>query len=302
MTQHNGAQWSKGIGTMAVSMVVSLLLAGVKAVAGIVGNSYALVADALESTSDVVSSFLGVIALRYASKPPDDDHPFGHGRAEPIVTFVVVGLLFLTATIIIYQSIINIRTPHELPATFTLLVLLAVIVIKEVMYRWVDNRGKVTGSTALRAEAQHNRSDALTSLVALLGISFALIMGPGYEAADDWAALIAAFAIIYNCYKIFRPAWGEIMDEQNHSELILKIKAIAEGVHGVRGTEKCYVRKTGMNYLVDLHLEVDGGISVEEGHEIAHKVQDQLKNSDLGIIYASMHVEPFERQTEVNGK
>lgn len=278
--------------TMIVSMIISLMLAVVKAAAGILGNSYALVADALESFSDVIGSIFVWFGLRYASRPPDEEHPFGHGRAEPLVTFAVVGLLLCTAVYIIYQSIINIITPHQLPATYTLFVLSGVIIVKELMYRWVSIKSKSTNSTALKADAQHHRSDAITSLAAFFGILFALLLGPGYEAADDWAALVAACVIIYNSYLIFKPAWGEIMDEQNHSELITKIKDLAMSIRGVVDTEKCYVRKAGINYLIDLHLEVDGEISVFEGHEIAHRVEDLLKSSSLGIIYVSMHVEP----------
>ena len=180
----------------------------------------------------------------------------------------------------------------KLPATFTLIVLGTVILVKEMMYQWVSKKSKLTNSTSLKADAQHHRSDAITSLTAFVGISVALILGPGYEAADDWAALIAAVVILYNSYLISKPAWGEIMDEQHHSELIQKIKTSAKEIDGVVDTEKCYVRKAGINYLIDLHLEVDGGISVFEGHEIAHRVEEKLKSCGLGIIYVSMHVEP----------
>ena len=290
--------WMIGMSTMKSSMLLSLVMAIIKGVAGIFGNSYALVADALESVSDVISSLLVWLGLKYASKPPDEGHPFGHGRAEPLVTFVVVGFLILTAGVIIYQSIINIMTPHKLPAHFTLIILGVVIIAKELMYRWVIKKSNSTNSTALKADAQHHRSDAITSLSAFVGISIAIYLGPGYEAADDWAALIAAFVILYNSFMIFKPAWGEIMDEQNHSELIQKIKVCALEVEGVKDTEKCYVRKAGINYLIDLHLEVDGSISVFDGHEIAHRVEDKLKSCGWGIIYVSMHVEPVRTNVE----
>lgn len=286
-----------GISTVKNSILVSFLLAIVKGVAGILGNSYALVADALESMSDVVSSIVVWLGLKYASKPPDQGHPYGHGRAEALVTFAVVGVLLVTAAFIIYQSVINILTPHKLPADFTLIVLGIVILVKEAMYRHVLLKSKKTNSTSLRADAQHHRSDAITSVSAFIGISLAIFLGPGYEAADDWSAIIAAFVIIYNSYRIFKPAWGEIMDEQNHPELIGKINDCAREIPGVIDTEKCYVRKSGVNYLVDLHLEVDGAITVFDGHEIAHMVEDKLKSCGLGIIYVSMHVEPSRLKT-----
>lgn len=291
-TTHTKDLWDVGISTVKNSIAVSFLMAIVKGIAGILGNSYALVADAIESMSDVISSIVVWLGLKYASKPPDEGHPYGHGRAEALVTFAVVGVLLLAAGYITFHSIINILTPHKLPANFTLIVLGLVILVKEGMYRYVLHKSKKTNSTSLRADAQHHRSDAITSVSAFIGISVALYLGPGYEAADDWAAIVAAMVIVYNSYQIFKPAWGEIMDEQNHSELIDKIKSCAQEIPGVIDTEKCYVRKAGVNYLVDLHLEVDGSISVFEGHEIAHRVEDKLKSCGLGIIYVSMHVEP----------
>ena len=284
--------WYRGLRTVMLGVAISLVLVMVKGIAGITGHSYALVADAIESLSDVVSSQIVWVGLKYASRPPDMDHPFGHGRAETLVTFVVVGILVMTAAYIIFQSIVNMRTPHQMPAPFTLVVLFLVILVKEAMYRYVLHQSKKTGSTSLRADAAHHRSDSITSVAAFIGILVALILGDGYEAADDWAALFAAGVILFNCYRIFKPAWGEIMDRQIYEEMVTKIKALSASVDGVLDTEKCYVRKTGLNYLVDLHIEVDGRIPVFEGHDIAHRVQDKLKDAGIGIIYVAVHVEP----------
>ncbi len=286
-------KWKIGKKTVLVGLGVSMALVFVKGSAGIFGNSYALVADALESLSDVIGSFVVWVGVRYASKPPDIEHPYGHGRAETLVTFAVVGILMATAMYILYQSIVNILTPHSLPAPFTLIVLAMVILLKEGMYRYAIHRSRITGSTSLRAEATHHRSDVITSIAAFIGISIALLLGPGYEAADDWAALIVSGVIIVNSYRIFKPAWGEIMDQQNHQNLVQEIKTIATTIEGVIDTEKCYIRKAGVNYMVDLHIEVDGSISVFMGHEIAHKVEHLLKESNMGIIYVSVHVEPY---------
>lgn len=286
-------KWKIGKKTVLIGLGISMALVLVKGSAGIIGNSYALVADALESLSDFVGSIVVWVGIRYASKPPDIEHPYGHGRAETLVTFVVVGILMATAMYIIYQSVVNILTPHSLPAPFTLIVLAMVILLKEGMYRYAVHRSKITGSTSLRAEATHHRSDAITSIAAFIGISIALLLGPGYEAADDWAALIASGVIIINSYRIFKPAWGEIMDQQNHQDLVQEIKRIATTIEGVKDTEKCYIRKAGVNYMVDLHIEVEGSISVFKGHEIAHRVEHLLKDSSLGIIYVSVHVEPY---------
>lgn len=274
------------------SLASNTLLAIIKWLAGFFGNSYALIADAIESTADICSSCLVLFGLKYASRPADKNHPYGHGRAEPLITFLVVGFLITSATIITYESIVNIRTPHELPKPFTLYILGAIILWKELSYRFVIQRGKKTNSTSIKADAWHHRSDAITSVAAFVGISIALFFGKGYEAADDWAALFAAGFILYNSYLIFRPALGEIMDEHVYDDLVLSIRKIAESVQGVAGTEKCFVRKSGLRYYVDLHAQVDATISVRQGHEIAHRLKDILMRQIPELGYVLIHIEP----------
>ncbi len=274
------------------SIASNFALAVIKGVAGVLGNSHALIADAIESTADIFSSFLVFIGLRYSTKPADDNHPYGHGRAEPLITFMVVGFLIIAATLIVYKSIQNIRSPHELPKAWTLLVLGAIIIWKEISYRFVIAKSKITGSSSLKADAWHHRTDAITSITAFIGISIALLFGKGYESADDWAALIAAGIILYNSYLIFRPALGEIMDEQVYDDLVQKIRKIAPEVEGVLATEKCYVRKSGLKYYVDLHVTVKASLTVKKGHEIAHQLKDTLteKLPQLGNVL--IHIEP----------
>ncbi|MBR9922201.1 MAG: cation transporter [Bacteroidetes bacterium] len=282
----------KAINTTWVSIIGNALLAIVKGVTGFLGNSYALVADAIESLTDVFSSLLVLFGLRYSTRPPDENHPYGHGKAEPLITFVVVGFLITSATIIAVKSIQNIQTPHEVPERYTLLVLGIVVVIKELFYRFVSKRGDETNSSSLKADAWHHRSDAITSLMAFLGISVAIYFGEGYETADDWAALFASAFIVYNAFLIFRPALSEIMDEHLYDELVEKIRNVALEVPGVVATEKCYVRKSGLSFHVDLHLVVDGSISVQKGHEIAHNLKDVLMDRFPEINDVLIHVEP----------
>lgn len=278
--------------TIVFSICGNALLAMIKALAGVTGNSYALIADAIESVTDVFSSLLVLVGIRYASKPPDENHPYGHGRAEPLLTFTVVGILLGSAALIAYESIKHIRTPHEVPETFTLFVLAGIIVVKEFSYRYVVKRGKQINSTLLTADAWHHRSDAITSLTAFLGISVAIALGDGYENADDWAALLAAGFIVFNAYLIFRPALGELMDEQLHDDLISNIRLVAQGVGGVVETEKCFVRKAGLMYHVDLHLVVCGDISVRAGHTIAHNLKAALIKQLPQLSDVLIHVEP----------
>lgn len=280
------------IKTTYFSILSSFFLAIVKGLAGFFGNSYALIADAIESTTDIVSSILVLLGLRYAKRPPDENHPYGHGRVEPLITFVVVGFLITSAIVIAYQAIKNIRTPHEGPEAWTLIVLAAIILWKEISYQIVIRKSKQTNSTSLRADAWHHRSDAITSVAAFIGIAIAVLMGEGYETADDWAALLASVFILYNSYRIFRPALGEIMDEHNYDELVEEIRIISQDVDGVLDTEKCFVRKVGLKFHVDLHAIVDANISVREGHDIAHNLKDTLMKRIEGLENVLIHVEP----------
>lgn len=274
------------------SIAGNLGLALVKGLAGVLGNSFALVADAIESTSDVFSSLLVLLGLKYAHRDADDNHPYGHGRIEPLVTFVVVAFLVISAAIIASESIKNINTPHEQPSAWTLWVLGVIIAWKEISYQLVMRKSKETHSSSLKADAWHHRSDTITSLAAFAGISIAILLGEGYESADDWAALLASGVILYNCYTIFRPALGELMDEQVYDDLVAEIRRVSITVKGVLGTEKCYVRKSGMFYYVDLHAIVDGRITVSEGHYLAHQLADTLKEEIPNIGNVLVHVEP----------
>ena len=282
------------IRTTYFSIVGNASLAIIKGFAGFFGNSYALIADAIESTADIFSSFLVLFGLKYASRPADKNHPYGHGRAEPLITFLVVGFLITSATIIAYESIKNIGTPHELPKIWTLFVLIPLIIWKEISFQLVIRKAKETNSSSLKADAWHHRSDAITSIAALIGISIALYFGKGYETADDWAALFASGFILYNSYKIFRPALGEIMDEHLYDDLVADIRKVSLSCAGVVATEKCFVRKAGMKYHVELHAIVQADITVKFGHEIAHNLKDTLLNDIPQLGHVLIHIEPTE--------
>jgi cation diffusion facilitator family transporter len=282
----------KAIKATYFSIIGNTALALIKGLAGFFGNSYALIADAIESTTDIFASLLVLFGIKYSNRPADDNHPYGHGRAEPLITFLVVGFLITSATIIGYESIINIQTPHELPKPWTLFVLGAIIVWKEYSFRLVMKRSKETNSSSLKADAWHHRSDAITSVAAFTGISIALFLGKGYEAADDWAALFASVFILYNSYLIFRPALGEIMDEHLYDDLVEEIRNVSHQVDGIIDTEKCFIRKAGMKYHVDLHARVNGTITVKEGHDLSHKLKDTLREKIPELGHVLIHIEP----------
>jgi cation diffusion facilitator family transporter len=215
-----------------------------------------------------------------------------------LVTFLVVGFLIISAAIIAYESIANIQEPHDPPKPFTLYILGAILIWKEASFRIVLKRSKETHSSALKADAWHHRSDAITSVAAFIGISIALFFGKGYESADDWAALFASGLILYNCYGIFRPALGEIMDEHLYEDVIASIRKVSKKVPGIVETEKCFVRKSGMKYHVELHAKVDAEISVRAGHDIAHQLKDRLRLEIPELGHVLIHIEPAQDNHE----
>lgn len=289
-------QSEKAKRTVYFSILGSFGLALGKYLAGFFGNSFALIADAIESTSDIFSSILVLLGIKYSERPADKTHPYGHGRIEPLITFIVVIILVISATIIAHQSLINIKTPHDPPKPWTLIVLGVIIIWKEISYQIVIRRAKALNSSSLRADAWHHRSDAITSVAAFIGISIAIWFGDGYQTADDWAALFASGFILYNCYHIFRPALGEIMDENLYEEMVESVKSKSLEVNGVMATDKCFVRKVGMSFLVDLHAVVDPNLSVKQGHDIAHELKDYLIKQMPEISNVFVHVEPYNEK------
>lgn len=280
-----------------ISVGINLLLALAKGVAGIVGHSQALVADAVESALDVFSGVAVLYGMRIALQPADDDHPYGHGKAEALAgAIVAVSLLFGAAGIAV-TSIHQILVPHQLPAPYTLLVLAVVVVLKEVIFRVIVRGGSDIGSTALMGDAWHHRSDAITSAAALVGIGIALYGGAGYEAADDWAALVACAVIAWNGYRLLKPTLAELMDAAHDVEMEKRVRAVASSLPGVAGIETCLVRKSGLAVLVDMHVEVDGELSVRDGHRIAHEVKDAVMHSIPQVLDVLVHIEPAPEES-----
>ncbi len=286
----------KGMRFAFLGILANGVLAAIKGIAGFLGNSYALIADAIESASDVLTSFVVWMGLKIASKPADKDHPYGHGKAEPMAAVIVSLALFAAAFLIVQQSIQEIRIPHHAPAPFTLIVLVAVIILKESLFRFVFKVGNKLQSTAVMADAWHHRSDAITSFAAFIGISIALIGGKGYESADDFAALFASGIIAFNAYRLIKPAIAELMDQAPPSNIEAEARKAAISIKGVVSLEKCFVRKVGFEYYVDLHVIVNGEISVREGHKISHKVKDAIRASNPRVADVLVHIEPSGRE------
>ena len=273
-------------------MVVNLIFAAVKIVGGLVGNAYVLIADGIESALDIAGSLVIWGGLTVAARPPDKTHPYGHGKAEPIAAIVVALGVLAAAVGLAIESVREILTPHHGPAPFTLAILVVVIVVKETLFRYVNRVGQNVESTAVQTDAWHHRSDALTSAAAFIGISVALIGGERWQSADDWAALFACAVIAVNGTRLLLPAFQEIMDTAPGGKIVRAICAVASSVPGVVEVEKCRARKMGLDFYVDLHAQVDGNISVHEGHKIAHRVKAAIQESNPRVADVLVHIEP----------
>ncbi len=277
---------------MLVGILTNVLLAAAKLAAGIAGHSQALIADAVESFADIFSSVVVWRGLVVAATPADDDHPYGHGKAEPIAAAVVATMLLLAAAGIAFQSIQEMIAPHQGPAGFTLVVLLGVIVTKEALFRFVLREATSAESQAMQTDAWHHRSDAITSLAAGIGISIALLGGPAYAAADDIAAVVAAGIIGWNGWRLLRPALDELMDTSPNPAVAAEIRRVAAQVEGVEAVEKCLLRKMGLTYYVDMHVEVDPLMTVQSAHAIAHRVKDRVRARLPIVADVLVHLEP----------
>ena len=273
-------------------MIVNLIFAAAKILGGLLGNAYVLIADGIESALDIAGSFVIWGGLRLAARPPDETHPYGHGKAEPIAAVVVAFGVLAAAAGLTIQSVREIMTPHHGPAPFTLAILIVVIVVKEILFRYVNRIGRHVESTAVQTDAWHHRSDALTSAAAFIGISVALIGGSGWQSADDWAALFACAVIAANGIRLLRPALYEIMDTAPRGQIVDLVRDAARSVPGVRDVEKSFVRKMGLSFYADLHVKVDGDISVRDGHRIAHEVKQAIQQTDSRIADVLVHIEP----------
>ena len=275
-----------------IGLLVNVVLASVKIMAGVIGHAYVLIADGIESALDIGGSIVIWGGLTVAARPPDETHPYGHGKAEPIAAIAVALGVLAAATGLAIQSVREILTPHHGPAPFTLAILIVVIVVEEFLFRYVIRIGQQAESTAVKTDAWHHRSDALTSTAAFIGISAALLGGERWYSADDWAALFACAVIAANGIRLLLPAFHEIMDTAPGGKIVKSIRAAASSVPGVVEVEKCHARKMGLDYYVDLHVGVDGNISVHEGHEIAHQVKSAIQQSDSRIADVLVHIEP----------
>ena len=275
-------------------MLINATLAIAKLIAGLVGNAYALVADAVESTADIFASIIVWRGLTIAALPADEDHPFGHGKAEPLAAAVVSVMLVGAALGIALEAASEIRHPHHTPAPWTLVVLVVVMFVKAALSRRVKAVAVDLGSAAVKADAFHHLSDALTSSAAFVGISIALIGGPGWESADDWAAIVAAGIIAYNGIAILRPALHDLMDRMPGDEVVGPVRRAAEAVPGVMAIEKLFVRPMGTFYRVTIHVQAEPTMPLQDAHVLGGRVRRAIRQAVPRVQDVLVHMEPYE--------
>jgi cation diffusion facilitator family transporter len=300
MRTEAAARTQRGVRAAQTGVLVNALLAAVKLLAGIFGHTYALIADAVESATDILGSLIVWGGLAVAARPPDEDHPFGHGKAETLAAAAVALMLLAAAGGIAVAAVREIQTPHQVPAPWTLGVLVAVIIVKGLLSRRVSTVGVAIGSTAVKADAWHHLSDALTSAAAFIGISIAVWGsryrgGTGWESADDWAALVASLVIAFNALLLMRPALHDLMDRIPGDAVVGPIRRAAAGVPGVLAIEKLAVRKAGLGYRVNLHVQTDPTMPLDQAHVLSGMVKGAIRQAVPQVQSVLVHMEPFEQ-------
>lgn len=290
---------AQGVRAAQIGLAVNVVLVLVKLISGIVGHSYALVADAIESSTDIFSSLIVWGGLQVAARPADESHPYGHGKAESLAAGAVAVMLLGAAIGIGVTAIREIVTPHHAPMPFTLIVVAGVVILKETLFRTVLKVGDTIESTSVKTDAWHHRSDALTSLAAFVGISLALWGGPGWESADDWAALLASFIIAFNGVRFLMIAVHELMDRVPSDAIVKQVVVAAHSVPGVLATEKERVRKFGVDYLVDLHVQADPELTLHEAHVLSGKVKAAILTAVPAAVEVLIHMEPYEQVSQM---
>lgn len=287
----------RGIRAVQFGLLLNFALAGTKVITGLVGHSYALVADGVESTIDIVASLVVWGGLQIASREADEDFPFGYGRAEPLAAAIVALILVSAGIGIAIAAVREILTPHHVPQPYTLAVLLAVIVVKEVLFRRMTAVATATDSSAVHADAWHHRSDAITSFAAFVGISLALWKGEGWASADDWAALLASVVILVNAVRVVRPAIAELMDRSPERPIVESIENAVRTVSGVRGTHKLKMRRHGGTYYVDLHVQADQNLTLHDAHVLSGRVKSAIRARLPQVAGVLVHMEPVEPES-----
>jgi len=283
-----------------VGIAANVLLAGAKFTGGVLGHSTALIADAFHSLTDVVSSTGLAWSLRTAAKPADLDHPYGHGKIESIAASLIAGVLMLVVIGISYGAWDRLRHPALLqgPTALALVVALGSIAVKEALFQYKISIGRRLDSASLIAEAWHHRSDAFSSIAATLGIGGAIAGGQRWRVLDPLAAFVVAGIMAVMAVSIFRRSTLELMDTQVPPETLEAIRRSAAAVTGVLLVEKTHARKSGLNILVEIHIEVDDHMTVRQSHRLGHDVEERIRREVPRVEQVLVHIEPHHEASQ----
>ncbi|MEZ6854876.1 cation diffusion facilitator family transporter [Halodesulfovibrio aestuarii] len=283
-----------------VGLIVNVLLSGLKIAAGIMGNSRAVTADGIHSLSDLVTDISLLLGVRMWTAPPDDSHPYGHQRYETLITAGIGILLAAVAMGIVVDASMAYSEQHVHHAKFVALwAALASIVVKEILFRWTAYYGRLYKAPSVVANAWHHRSDALSSIPAATSVLVALVF-PELHWVDLVGSIIVAFFIMHAAWEVTMPAVNELVDKGVPKDTVESLKSLAASVGGVQDVHKVRTRYQGVAVFVDLHISVDGSISVEEGHAIAEEVENLLQQSEFDVVDALVHVDPLRPAVQEN--
>lgn len=283
-----------------VGIAGNLTLGAAKLTGGILGTSQALVADAVDTLGDAVTSIVVVLGAWRARRPADERHPYGHGKAEVLAGRTIAVIIMAVGVIFGYRAVTKILSPETLspPALWTIWLAVASIVVKEAMARYKMHLGRKIHSESLIADALNHRSDVFTSMLAAAGITAAVYLGPEWRFLDAAAAVIICLIIFGVGVTVFRRTGSALMDEAVDGSTLATIRKAATGVEGVRGTEKLFTRRSGLETHVELHVEVDGHMTVGDAHDIATRVSQAIRDAVPAATHVTVHIEPHELEGE----
>ncbi len=275
-----------------VGMAVNVFLSVVKFIAGFLGNSQAVIADAVHSISDMSTDIIVLLGVKYWEAPADEDHPYGHRRIEAMITVTIGLLLVFVALGLFYRSVQSVNGTLELPRSAAVIGPFLSLFLKEILYRWTHRVGQRVRSSAVVANAWHHRTDALSSVPALIAVMIA-VFRPEWAFVDSIGAIIVSLIIIKAAWDIITPAIAELSDQGASPKDIQSIKTISKAVDHVKSVHAVRTRKLGYGFSVDLHIQVDGEMTVNEGHEISSKVKYALLRDGPNVLDVIVHLEPY---------
>jgi cation diffusion facilitator family transporter len=279
-----------------VGIFSNLGLAVVKAFVGILAGSIALIADAIHSLADLLTSAVVLVGLRIAERPADANHPYGHTRAETLAAAFIAGPLAISGLVMAWTAVRNLSAARPAPEPWALWTALAAVIVKEILYQYKVRVGRRTGSRSVIADAWHHRSDALSSAAVLVGLALTRLH-PSLWWADPAAALLVCAFIVWIGVGALRGAVRDLMDEHPGSALEASLRRVISEHPSVAKAEKIWMRRAGLEYSVDIHIEVDPDLPVSEGHEIAHEVIDRIRTQLPEVRNVQVHVEPAPTPT-----